>query len=309
MTNSVLITGVHGFCAGHLIKRLIAEGVYNIYGVDIHPSPPEGFNLKGYSKVDITDRFQMNQVVRDTNPDRIYHLAGITQGEASEIYHVNFLGSIHLLEAALRWAPQAKVLLVGSAAEYGHVPEEEMPIYETRTCNPYTPYGISKYASTLAGLEYAKRGLDVTIARPFNIIGPGVPETLVAGAVVARIRCSMRDNSDEVRIGNLKSRRDFIYVGDVVEAYIRMLDGEYRGEIFNICSSKAIEIQELADGLMAQSRRPLRLVVDPSLVRTNEVDSVYGSFDKAAKNFGFQPATSIDKALSTIWQSDIEGCL
>jgi nucleoside-diphosphate-sugar epimerase len=119
----------------------------------------------------------------------------------------------------------------------------------------------------------------------------------------------MRDNSDEVRIGNLKSRRDFIYVGDVVEAYISMLEGACHSEIFNLCSNKAIEIQELAEGLLAQSRRPLQLVVDPSLVRTNEVDAAYGSFDKAARMFGFKPITSIDKALSAIWQSDIEGCL
>ena len=307
MTNSVLITGVHGFCARHLVKRLIAEGVNNIYGVDIHLSPPVGFDLRGYIKADITNMSQMNQVVRDTKPDRLFHLAGITQGKTSEIYDINFSGSIYLLEAVLRWVPQARVLLVGSAAEYGHVPEEEMPIRETHVCKPYTPYGISKYATTLAGLEYAKRGLHVTIARPFNIIGPGVPESLVAGAVAARVRCSLRDNSNEVRIGNMKSSRDFIYVGDVVEAYVRLLDGAFRGEIFNICSGKAIVIQDLVKGLLALSQRPFQFVIDPSLVRSNEVDTVYGSFDKAARDFGFQPKTSFADALHAIWQSDMAG--
>lgn len=306
MINSVLITGVHGFCARHLIKHLIAKGVNTIYGADIHPYPPEGFDLKGYAKTDITNRFQVSQVVSDTKPDRIFHLAGITQGNTSEIYDINFSGSIYLLEAALKWVPKVRLLLVGSAAEYGHVSEEEMPISETHICNPYTPYGISKYATTLAGLEYAKRGLHVTIARPFNIIGPGVPETLVAGAVAARIRCSLRDNSNEVRIGNLKSRRDFVYVGDVIEAYIRMLDGAFRGEIFNICSGKDLEIRKLAEGLLSQSNRPLKLVVDPFLVSSNEVDTAYGSFDKAANGFGFTPKTSIETALKAIWESDIK---
>lgn len=307
MTNRILITGVHGFSAGHLVKRLIAEGVGNIYGTDIHPAPPEGLDLNGYSRLDITDKVHLNEVVCDVKPDMVFNLAGIAQGNVSEVYHVNFLGSVYLLEALCRWVPQAKVLLIGSAAEYGHVPEVEMPVCETHLCNPYSPYGISKYASTLAALEYAKRGLNVAVARPFNIIGPGVPETFVSGAIAARIRRSLHDNSNEVRIGNLKSRRDFIYVGDVVEAYIRILDGVSRGEIFNICSGKALEIQELADGLLAHSLRSLQLVVDPSLVRSNEVDIMYGSFDKAAKAFGFKPKTSFENALNNIWQNDMEG--
>jgi GDP-4-dehydro-6-deoxy-D-mannose reductase len=307
MLKKVLITGIHGFCAKRLAERLFTEGSVEIHGMDVSQAPPEGFHLDGYTKVDITDKFRLGGAVSAIRPDMVFHLAGVTKGDASDVYHVNFLGSVSLMESICRWAPQARMLMVGSAAEYGHVLEREMPVRETHSCNPYTPYGISKYAATLAALEYARRGLHVSVVRPFNVVGPGIPEAYVTGALVARIRRSLHDDSDEIRVGNLKSRRDFIYVDDAVEAYIRILDGGFRGEIFNICSGKALEIQELAEGLLAHSLRPLRLVVDPSLVRSNEVDVMYGSFEKAASAFGFKPLTSIKSALSAIWQKDIEG--
>jgi GDP-4-dehydro-6-deoxy-D-mannose reductase len=303
----VLITGIHGFCARHLVRFLLAGGEAEIHGVDIAQAPPEGLHLAGYARMDVLDKARLDEAVNAIKPDMVFHLAGITKGSAADVYHANFMGCVFLLESVSRHAPHARVLVVGSAAEYGHVPAGEMPVDETHACNPYTPYGISKYAASLAALEYARRGLHVSVARPFNVIGPGIPEAYVAGALVARIRRSLQENSDEVRVGNLSSRRDFVYIDDLVEAYACILDGGFKGEVFNICSGEAIEIQTLADGLLSRSQKPLRLVVDPALVRSNEVDVMYGSYEKAARAFGFKPGTDIENALDAIWTNDMKG--
>lgn len=308
MKNCVLITGAHGFCAGPLVKRLIAEGVHNIYGVDIHPAPPAKLDLKGYSKLDITVQAQVDDTIQAVKPDVVFHLAGITQGIASKVYQVNFLGSVYLLDAVHRVVPGARVLLVGSAAEHGHVPEGEMPVRETHPCNPFTPYGISKYAMTLAAMSYGRdHGVKVIVARPFNILGPGMPASLVVGAVLERIKKALKERPGPVviSVGNLETERDFIAVDDVVDAYITMARGTYWGEVFNICSGVRRSVRSVLEELVSFAPQRIHLQTEPGLQRPNDVPVMYGSWEKAHKAFGFEPRKSLTDSLHEAWESSV----
>jgi len=308
MTNRVLITGVHGFCAGHLVRRLMAEGVVHIFGVDIHPAPPEKLDLRGYSRLDITIQSQVDDTIQAVKPDVVFHLAGITRGTAVQVYHVNFLGSVYLLEAVHRVVPGARVLLVGSAAEHGHVPEGEMPVRETYPCNPFTPYGISKYSMTLAAMGYGRdHGVKVIVARPFNIVGPGMPATLVVGAVLERIRKALKERPGPVvvSVGNLETERDFIAVDDVVDAYITMARSACWGEVFNICSGVPRSVRSVLEELVSFSTQRIRLQTEPGLQRPTDVPVMYGSWEKAHKAFGFKPRKSLTESLREAWESSV----
>ena len=162
-------------------------------------------------------------LLRRVRPDLVFHLAGIQQGEAKDIYRTNVMGAVHLLEAVRQECHSSRVLLVGSAAEYGLVGKNELPVTESTPCKPQGPYGLSKYASTLAGLDWSRQfGMKVVIARPFNIIGAGISPNLFAGALLARAREALATQGDPmVKVGNMESQRDFIAVEDVVEAYMR----------------------------------------------------------------------------------------
>ena len=308
MSPIVLITGVHGFCARHLTSQLMADGMVNLYGADFHAVPPDNVELKGYSRLDVTVKPNVGEIIRALKPEIVFHLAGIVTGEEPDIYHVNFLGAIHVLEALRKHSPESRVLLVGSAAEYGHVPDGEMPVRETHPCNPFTAYGISKYAMTMAATRYAREhGMKVIVARPFNIIGAGMPTSLVVGAVMARIREALQEQRRPVvvPVGNLETKRDFVSIEDVVKAYIAMVRGPWWGEVFNICSGVPRSIRSLLEELLSYAPCPIRLQTKQGLQRPQDVPVMYGSLEKAQKAFGFIPKKNLSESLRDAWNSSV----
>jgi GDP-4-dehydro-6-deoxy-D-mannose reductase len=287
-----------------LVKRLVAEGVEHIFGADLAAAPGDPEGLSAYHQIDISDDAQVRHVLQVSCPDTVFHLAGTHQGSSQAIYDVNVLGTVRLLENLRQISPRSRLLVVGSAAEYGDVPSQAIPITEAQSCRPIGPYGISKYAATMAGLDYARAwGLKVAVVRPFNIVGAGISASLVVGALLARIRIALETGveSPEVPIGNLDTERDFIAVDDVVDAYVRVIHAGCWGEIFNICSGTPRSVRHVLETLLSYSTRTVRLRVEPSLIRNSDVRTSYGSFEKARRAFGFVPRTDVDTALREAW--------
>jgi nucleoside-diphosphate-sugar epimerase len=298
-----LVTGARGFCARHLAERLRGAG-YVVAGVDVASARGVPDWLDEYTDADVSHGPQIREAVRRFRPDRVFHLAALAHGLDAEIFRVNIDGTAYLLDAVSAEAPDAPVLLVGSAAEYGLVDPADLPVTEAHPCRPVGAYACSKHEAVRAGLEMAGRsGLKVVVARPFNIVGAGVSEDLVLGALVARIKRAIASGGDAVvRVGRLDSCRDFVAVEDVCEAYVRMVDGHGWGEIFNICSGQARSIQEVADRLCLMAERPVRLDVDPALVRTSEVSVIFGSGAKARERFGFVSRVPLEASLASAWR-------
>ena len=301
---NVIITGANGFCGKHLAKRLISDGVEKVYGADITLQPTNLDTLTEYYKVDMTDAGQVSKMLLAVRPDFIFHLAGLYHGSVHDMYSVNVIGTLNLLENVRMYSPDCCMLSVGSAAEYGDLPQSAMPISEVQVCKPSGPHGISKYAATLASLDYAKRyRLKVAVARPFNIIGAGVPPTLVIGAILERIKKLLDNNAKDltVRVGNLDTKRDFIAMDDVINAYIDIMKAKCWGEIFNICSGNPCSIRSILSILLSYSGRSINLEVDPDLIRNTDVLCSYGSYEKAQSSFGFKPRLDLKDVLKETW--------
>lgn len=302
------ITGVGGFSGVHLVRRLRQEPGIEIAGLGLKPSRPDACGLDHYFQADITNADAVATAVREFNPDLLFHLAGAAGNSTpvSRLYEVNVLGTVHVLEALRAVSRDCAALLVGSASEYGSVKASGLPITEDMPCRPIGPYGISKYVATLIAMDYARRyDMRVSVVRPFNIIGPGVSENLVVGALIARVKQAVESANPVIKIGDANSKRDFVDVFDVVDAYVRLAKSGVRGEIFNICSGRAYSIRHVAKTLLANSSRPIVLEVDPSLVSISPARIIYGSYRKAARAIGFRPSTSLKAALSEAWDSAI----
>jgi GDP-4-dehydro-6-deoxy-D-mannose reductase len=311
-----LITGASGFCAKHLADRLRADGSVRIAGADIAGHAPKDvaaadIAIDEYHRADVSDMDQMAALVDELQPDMLFHLAGTALGSSASAqasprnaFLVNTMGAVNVLEAVRLNAPGCRVLLVGSAAEYGFVPQLELPASEERICRPVGAYGASKLAATLAGREYAhKFGLKVVMARPFNIIGPGMPLDLVVGALAFRAKKALAGSADAiVTAGDLSPQRDFIAVEDVVRAYVQLLQGDCWGEVFNICSGQPHSIQHVAEVLFSHSPRRITLQTDPSLAQSS-VRSMYGSFEKANRAIAFTPNVSLESSLAAVWSA------
>jgi len=300
---SSLVTGCGGFCARHLVARLVAEGDVKVIGVGRMPDPGDDQAVHEYHQVDVREPAQVHNLVRTTVPDEVFHLAGSSIGTADDLFRVNHQGTVNILQAVRTWANRARVLLVGSAAEYGRVDPNSLPVTEAAACQPLTPYGASKLAATRAGLDAAHAsGLKVVVARPFNVVGRGIPRALVVGAVIERMWQVLRSGGDPiVKVGGLDSIRDFIDVEDVVAGYLKMLRSDHWGEIFHLCSGRGHSIGSVVSLLLSFAPRPLRLQIEPELARLSGPNVVIGSAEKAKELLDFVPTKPLEQSLHEAW--------
>jgi GDP-4-dehydro-6-deoxy-D-mannose reductase len=303
-----LITGAGGFSARHLAKRLRDAGKSRICGMDRWESVPT-VDLDSYAACDMRDRNAVAKVIREVQPTRVFHLAGLGKGSPGDLYSSNVVGTVLLIEALREYCPEAETLLVGSAAEYGRVDPRQLPIREDHPCRPEGAYGISKHVMTTVGIDCFKRhGMKIVVARPFNILGPGISEDLLVGALLKRIRMSLQDcTGAPVRVGNVDTERDFVSVEDTVDAYLKMMSGGFWGEVFNVCSGVAVSVRTILNKLSVVAGVPIRFEVDASLVRPDDVRVIYGSHEKATRSFGFVPNLALDALLRNTWEHSLAG--
>jgi len=161
----------------------------------------------------------------------------------------NAIGTQNLLDAVGDEGLKCRILIVSSSAVYGYA--GDMPISETAPLSPQSAYGISKVAQELVGkMDYARNGMQVAIARPFNLVGPGQPESFVCGGIVSQIKRMGNGVNNTLRLLELQSRRDFIDVRDVVRAYWAIIhhplfEERCTGRTFNIGSGIAYSVADI----------------------------------------------------------------
>jgi len=171
----ILITGVAGFCGPHLVKRLRREEDVELAGLDIAPAEGLRCRLDHYFQADICDRFAVASRVAEFRPDSIFHLAGVnvSSSGAGATCAVNVMGVLNVLEAVRLHRSSCKLLITGSAAEYGMVPDSSLPVTEDTPCWPVGAYGASKYAATLIATDYARRSqIKAVIVRHSTSLDP-----------------------------------------------------------------------------------------------------------------------------------------
>ena len=288
-----LVTGAGGFVGRHLVRELEA------HGDDIVQTE------RLADGVDITDFPAIIRVVTDAAPEAVYHLAGAADVGGSwasphETFEANAIGTLNVLEASRR-AGVERVLAVTSADVYGRVTESELPLDEDQPLRPVSPYAASKVAAdALAQQAWLGYGLPVIRVRAFNHLGPGQSDKFVAPSVAARIARNERDGGDEVPIGNMTPRRDITDVRDVVRAYRLLMTEGTPGEVYNVCSGRAVAVKEIADALLAMARRPMRLVLDPGLQRPVDIPALIGDNTRLAKATGWAPTIALETTLADV---------
>ncbi|MCB0953102.1 MAG: GDP-mannose 4,6-dehydratase [Microthrixaceae bacterium] len=288
-----LVTGAGGFVGGHLLTHLTERGDEVITtdrstdGLDILDAPA------------LLDRF------RQVRPEVVYHLAGASDVGGSWstpqiTFRANAEGTLNVLWAA-READVQRVLTVGSADVYGKVTPDELPLREDSPLRPTSPYAASKVAAeSVAQQAFLGFGQQVVRVRPFNHLGPGQSTRFVAPALAERIAQNERDGAGELRVGNLSSERDFTDVRDVVRAYRLLVDQGRAGEVYNVCSGRAIAVSELAEAMLELSRVDQRLVEDPELQRPVDIPVLLGDASRLNDATGWAPEIPLGQTLADL---------
>lgn len=297
---SVLVTGVNGFCGRYLVPTLRDRGV-RVLGVGRADGP--AVTMDGYFKGDLFEPDFVQNLIQQSQPNVVINLAGRYQGTEDELHTAHLQLPNTILKAVANVSKRVRVILIGSAAEYG--PSDCLsPLTESSLCAPVTHYGKSKLAMTEAALSSIERlGLSVVVVRPFNILGVGLSSQLFVSAILSRLQRAMNEGPNPtIQVGNLHVRRDFIDVDDVVEAYTRLaLDNETSG-LYNCCSGEAVQLTDILELIREITGVDFKTEVDPALVRAGESSCIFGSYKLLTAETGWSPKIPLELSIRQMCQ-------
>jgi nucleoside-diphosphate-sugar epimerase len=267
-----LVTGANGFLGQHLVARLAADGWIVVRAVRSAPAGSTPDTLVLGSKPWTPD--MLADALAAAAPDVVFHLAGSPWAEpVAAMYETNLMLAARLLDAAAALARRPAVVLIGSAAEYGFVAEQDQPVREDHPCAPSTHHGIAKHAQTQLGLAWARAGMPVLVARLFNPVGRFMPSRLALASFAAQISAG----ASVLNVGDLDIARDFIDVDDAARLIAALAaDGANFGQVINICSGVAIKLRPLVEELIRLANRRVDIAIDPARLRPGEMRVLRG---------------------------------
>lgn len=303
----VLVTGVEGFVGRHLVPVLREHG-HEVLGTTRDPERAATSGIPLYT-LDVTDAAACARVLHAVSPTHVVHLAAMSSVRWSfdhpqETHQVNVEGTRNVLQGALaiggrRRVP--KVLLIGSAEEYGPndgTPLRECPVAELR---PLSPYAQSKVAVEVLVEESPPFRTIAIRTRSFPHFGPAQG----LGAVTADhasqlVRIARGELPPLLPAGNVDAARDYTDVRDVVRAYALLLERGVPGEVYNVCSGRGVAVKILLDTLARLAGVTVDFVQDPAKVRPTEIPSLVGDCTKLRAVTGWEPTIPLEQSLADI---------
>ena len=245
MSKTVLVIGVAGFI-GRYVARHFSEQGWSVIGID--NSPPENAplsNLSTYKRLQLPDS-ALNGLLKDHSPQVCIHCAGrasvgLSLVDPTADFHASTVLTFEILNALRLNAPSCQFIFLSSAAVYGN--PESLPVSETQSLAPLSPYGFHKWQCEQLCLEFAKvYGLPTASLRIFSAYGPGLRRQVlwdICQKVITQNSFSLQGTGQE--------SRDFIHALDIARALnVVATSARMQGEVYNLASGREIAITELA---------------------------------------------------------------
>ncbi|MFF5404523.1 NAD-dependent epimerase/dehydratase family protein [Streptomyces misionensis] len=288
----ILVLGGTGYLGRHVTERLralpgarlsAAGRVGAEYAVDLATDRPE----------------RLAKTLAAAAPDAVVNCAGATGADPVTLAEVNARGPAVLCAALREAAPTARLVHLGSAAEYGPG-TPGVPVTESAPARPVTPYGATKLAGTLA---VAAAALDAVVLRIGNPVGAGAPAAGLPGRVTALLRSAGSDPSAVLRLGDLSAYRDFVDVRDVARAAALAVTAPGPlPPVLNIGGGGAVPVRELVHGLARTAGFRGRLEESAGgSARSAQVSWQCSDVSAAARVLGWRPAHGLDDSLAALW--------
>ena len=301
----VLITGVAGFVGGHVVELLRAEHPEaEMFGLDSRPGNRARALGIEIVQANLEDSSSVRQALDRVRPERIVHLAAQSSPQRSwedpaGTLKTNLLGLLHVLEAARALSLAPRLLVVGSAEEYGLVRPDQTPLREDTPLRPASPYAVSKVAQGFLALQYAlSLDLPIVRTRTFHHTGPRRGEQFAESSFARQLaEIEVGRRAPRLEVGNLDAVRDFTDVRDVVRAYWALLDHGVPGEVYNVCSGRGVRLGDLLEELIALSGLKVEVRVDADRLRPHDVPVLVGDPSRLRAATGWEARTPLSRTL------------
>jgi UDP-glucose 4-epimerase len=295
-----LVTGGAGFIGSHLSRALLERGVHVVVIDDLSTGkrgnvPQDAEFIEG----DIGDVDLLERHVPST--DIIFHLAARVsiRSSVAEFYRdaeINVMGTLNLLRAC-RNTDVERIIYASSMAVYADSPNA-LPITETFGAEPLSPYGIAKLASEKYCLNITRElGMNCVALRYFNTYGRGQSFTPYVGVITIFIRQLLAGERPTI-FGSGEQRRDFVHVGDVVDATLAAMEYGGPSDIFNVGSGTGMSVNELASLLC--SRINPALTPRHTTEHPGEIQHSVADISKAGRLLHYEPRGRCEGLLDDI---------
>ena len=300
----VLIFGAGGFVGSYLCKEFLNNG-YKVSGTD----KGEGSALPSevdFYRIDLMQANEVEKLISQVKPDIIVNLAAISSVGASwnmpqTTMAINVIGALNIMEAARKSEQKPRILFVGSSEEYVI---SENPLDENTQLNANNPYGISKVTQEqFAKLYREQYGLKIYCVRPFNHTGIGQRDSFVLPSFckqVAEIDKSGKDG--KIQVGNLKVKRDFSHVKDVVRAYRMIVESDNCNQIYNVGSGNAYSLEDMLTYIIGLSNQSIEIEVDQNRIRPTDQPVICCDRSLIGKELGWEPQYDVYDALKEMYE-------
>lgn len=299
MSPRILVVGGAGFVGSHLVERLVTTGarvevVDNLVRGRREWLPSDAF----FHQADIRDQISLQRIVGQVRPDVVLHLAALhfipqVDGAPELAREVNVEGTRNLLVGLLPRPPQV-LLFASTAAVY---PDRAGPIPESCPTGPIDLYGATKIEGERLVAEFeADTGTKCLIARIFNVIGKRETNPHVVPELVDQLR----QGSSRVRLGNLKTRRDYTDVVDVAEALSRLIEPTVEHRIFNVGSGRGVSAAELVEACEEILGRRIAVEIDPRRLRAQDRKELVADVSLLRDTTGWLPRRVLQGTLTEL---------
>lgn len=293
-----VVTGGAGFIGSHIAKYLINEGHIVIIIDNLNTGKIENLkeilNQVDFVKGDIRDIELLKNKLKDV--DGVFHEAALASVQESfskikEYTDVNVGGTENILKLAKEFG--FKIVYASSSSIYGN--PSKIPIEEDDPKNPINPYAQTKLDDENLAVKYAQMGVRVIGLRYFNVFGERQSQTYAG--VIKKFVKKVRNNEPPIINGDGQQTRDFVYVGDVVQANILAMKSNVNHEFFNIGTNSTITVLELANLIIDSFGLSLKPVHGPEL--PGDVKITKADISRAKKLLNWEPKTRIEEWLKS----------
>jgi CDP-glucose 4,6-dehydratase len=315
-----LITGCTGLLGSWLTQTLVDLGA-DVIGL-VRDWVPQSELVRNatieHIKVvrgDVRDSGMVQRLFSEYEVDTCFHLAaqttvGIANRMPVPTLETNIQGTWNVLEAARQWGGTKRTIVASSDKAYGD--HDVLPYDETAPLQGQHPYDVSKSCADLIAITYANSyGLPVAVTRCGNMYGGG--DLNWNRIVPGTMRSVLRGERPVIR-SNGSPRRDYVFVLDIVDAYLTlaeaMIDGAHTGEAFNFGLDQPMSALEMVQRIIGLSPNP---DIEPNVIGNapNEIQEQYLNSNKAHRLLGWQAKHTLDEGLAITmqWYADHVGVL
>lgn len=294
----ILMTGITGFIGSELKKHLDGK----LYGLVRWSHKKE--NTEGFTPIfgDLRNYNDIVNVIRDIKPDIVINLGAITPVSLSfdkpfDYIDINTVGVMNLVEANRKNNPYLKKFIHASTPEtYGTQPQ---PVTPETPLEPSSPYGISKAAADMYLLyAYKAYGFPSVISRHANCYGRKNQKHFVVESIITQ----MSSDKDHIYLGSSEPKRDFLYISDVIEYYLKLIKSGKPGSVYTAGWNESYSIKQLAEVARKVTGYKGKITWNSLPKRPGEIPEIKIDSTLAEKELGWKPKVPLKDGLKKVFE-------